>query len=73
MGAHAMHCNFDLAVRLENRKRILELIDHRRESECDAGIGWAIEQKILSDELLCLDVAMPEADGLPVIRLLRGR
>lgn len=50
-GAHAMECDLDLVGRLATRKRILDLIDRRRQSECDTGVGWAIEQKILSEEL----------------------
>lgn len=57
-----MQCDLDPVGRLATRKRILDLIDHRRECECDPGVGWAIEQKILSEELA--NIAEPVLEDL---------
>jgi|SRR5271165_5340864 len=45
----------DTAARLALRKRILDLIDQRRESERDAGIGGSIERRIIAEELALIE------------------
>ena len=45
----------DSAERLSLRKRIIDLIDQRREREGDAGIGGSIERCILADELALIE------------------
>jgi hypothetical protein len=45
-----MNATPDSKTRQDARARILDLIDRRRQLECDCGIGAAIEHRILAEE-----------------------
>jgi len=58
-----------IAFRLAARNQIMEIIDRRRELECDRGIGASIERQILTRELAELE---ENCESLPPIPALRS-